>query len=295
MILRYPLALLLLLTMGAALACPRPRPRLPERDARPLTVASSRFSGSDTLIAQLIPAMESGLRASRELGKLPHVTAADLLALALVLEAPPESETWPWNARLEEGERLLGTTTVGPWAITLDQTRLVYGPEFGVDPKWPDEQVLEYIMDRPPVQVQMAADRLQRLYIDHGTRSAAALQLWRAQTVPPDPAEWRSVMAELTTPRDSFAWSMLLGTAKESRGLLFWLATSGDEAEIRRVVTAWRDAPAFEWNLGAPVPIRADRRTRIIILPSDLSQMRSHVAEFALAHRVVGEVNATAP
>ncbi|MBI1290539.1 hypothetical protein GC173_04760 [bacterium] len=237
---------------------------------------------------ELLSVIEKALASGRRVGKYSQVRPGDLLALALEHNGGSlPSDLWSvpgWDLGT-----LRGTTRFGPWGMSLEMARGVYGTEYGIDPRWTEDDVAQFIMQRPVVQAQMAAERLQRLYSDFGPRSPYALQGWSMSTFPPNRDEWRSSMEELKT-TSSFARRVLTGSTTSPKGILYWLAQEGKETDIRATLAAWQAPSIYVWEPGQPAPRRITERLAVPIRPSDLEVMRPYRQEYATLDRLVVEV-----
>jgi hypothetical protein len=166
---------------------------------------------------------------------------------------------WGRTTASETGD-MIGQTTVGPWQMTVWNIRDHYGPRYGVDSAWSNEEVNAWARERPEIQAKMITDYIQRSYELFGRRSPYAIQRyfwlkpfvegelgqaedWTRSPVarPPDGGTWEDLTPEMKRDTGFYAKQVLMGANYTRRGLLFWLVVTGDLDEARAVLRTWRD------------------------------------------------------
>jgi hypothetical protein len=233
--------------------------------------------------------VEKALASGRRVGKYGQVTSGDLIALALH-HGGGELPSDLWGVPGWDSENLRGTAQFGPWGMSLEMARTGLGAEYGIDARWTELEVAEFLMARPVVQAQLAAERLQRLYSSFGPRSPYALQSWMLPTFPPNGEAWREESAKLQSEPMPFARAILLGTPESPRGMLYWLAFEGHETALRETLLVWKSPSIYVWEYGQPAPRRTAERLTSVIKPSELDLLRPYRREFATVNRLVSEV-----
>jgi len=261
----------------------------------------SRLPWSDSArLQQSLPATEEGLAkavdlalaAGKRKGKFSKVDRSDLLALALVPAGGNISaECWVVDGFADGTMR--GDSRFGPWRMPLDMARRTLGAEYGINPSWSDDEVARFIMERPVVQASLAADRLQRLYLDFGPRSPLALQVWLTTAIPANPDNWRQEVARLDSDAVPFARRILLGDRSEPRGLLYWLAVDSKEQELKQTLVMWKAFTRFNWETGQRAPIRLNEKGSMPVRPAEIEILRPFRREHAMVNRLAAEAIAT--
>jgi hypothetical protein len=158
-----------------------------------------------------------------------------------------EHRRWNVTGAAETGD-MLGQATIGPWQLTLDNIRNTYGEPYGIQSHWDNKQLVTYFRNRPVLQARMIADYIQDSYETHGKRTPYALQryFWLDAFVNKQIglAEWDAPVVarppRKMTDTGFYAKQILLGHSHQPRGLLYWLLVTADEAEVRRILAAWK-------------------------------------------------------
>ena len=183
---------------------------------------------------------------------------AHSLQEGLYLFYRPEVLWGPTGA--DETADMIGQTTVGPWQMTVANIRKVYGPRYGVDPKWSDALVFAFCRAHPEVQAKMTIDMIEQGYEEFGQRSPYAIQRyfwldpfvkgeigqskdWQRSVVakPPKGGTWNDLTPAMKADTGFYGKQVLLGTDYTDSGMLFWLYVSGDVEGVRGALRTWRD------------------------------------------------------
>ncbi len=259
------LGAMLLFTVGMAHAAPNESAAPGEETTRDAAARIRAFIGTGMYgpgALEVLHVAEQALVEKHAAGEAPLVRLEDLWAHALqeglVLFDDPERR-WGRTTAAETGD-MIGQTTIGPWQITVANIRNIYGPPYGVDPAWTNEQIHAYIRDRPVVQAKMIADYIQLSYEQFGVRSPYAIQryFWlepyvrgeigqaddwtRSPVAKPGPGQtWQDLTPADKANTGFYARQVLLGTSYTRSGLLFWLVVTGNESAAREAIRTWRD------------------------------------------------------
>lgn len=235
-----------------------------------------------------------GLLEARREGRGSDVGLEDLWAHAIkegsILFADPNRRWGKTTA--EETRDMIGQTTIGPWQITVQNVRQKYGIPYGIDSRWTDAEVYVFCRDNPRVQARMIIDLVQENYDRHGVRDPYAIQAyfwfeafakreigqgdWQKSVLPVAPdGDWRKLTPELKADTGFYGKQLVCGTWTNPRGLLYWLAITGKDAEIAALGETWREARTIEWDRDANVPRRIDHRGEFALQPADLEHLRA--------------------
>lgn len=249
------------------------------------------------------------LRAGQAVGKWPLVGLEDLWVEAIQegggLFNRPERR-WGRTTAAETKD-MIGQTTIGPWQITVTNVKTKYGLPYGVQPEWSDAEVYAYCRDHPEVQVQMIADYMQEAYAKYGHRGPYGIQryfwlegyvrgwigqgAWDQSVLPEPPdGDWQKLTPQMKANTGFYAKQILVGWRGNSRGLLYWLWVTGDEAAIRAVLRVWRDQTVMTWNESSGDAVAAEERGRFEVYPADLRYLQKHPECYSALTRLVTEI-----
>ena len=253
------------------------------------------------------------LREGKATGKWAAVGLEDLWAEAIqegrgLFNDP--SRRWGKTSAAETKD-MLGQTTLGPWQITIDNVRNIYGRPYGVDPAWTEAEVYAYCRDDPTIQVKMIADYIQEAYTRYGRRSPYGIQRyfwlegyvrcwigqgpWDKSVLPEPPdGDWQRLTPELKAETGFYAKQILCGWRGNPRGLLYWLWVTGDTDGIVEVLRTWRDQPRMEWDEARRDAVLTAEPGAFAIAVDDLKYLapsaECQAAVACLVERVLGEV-----
>lgn len=210
------------------------------------------------------------LAAGRALRRWPDVGLEDLWAHAIKEGRslfPDPRRRWGRTGPLETRD-MIGQTTVGPWQMTLDNVRRVYGLPYGIAPDWSEARVFEFLRGEPAVQAGMICDYIQLSYSTLGRRSPHAIQryfwleayvrgeigrgAWDRSVLPVAPdGDWTRLTPAMKADTGFYAMQVVAGAESNPHGLLWWLWVSGDVEGIADLLRTWRDEPARTWDEAA--------------------------------------------
>ncbi len=195
----------------------------------------------------------------------------------------------------EETADMIGQTTIGPWQMTVWNVQDHFGPRYGVPEDASPAEVVEWAEERPDVQARMIADYIQNAYSIYGKRSPYAIQsyFWLEPFVkgeigqsdewwdspvarPPEGKTYEDLTPEMLADTGFYARQIVCGHPHQPRGLLFWLAVTGDIEAIDDLLETWYTEPHREWvekdmPLGATgKAVATDKRAGMEIEKEDL-------------------------
>lgn len=198
----------------------------------------------------------------------------------------------------EETHDMIGQTTIGPWQITVQNVKNIYGIPYGVKPEWSNNQVYAFCREHPEIQAKMIIDYIQLSYTMYGKRSVYAIQryFWLEPfvkgeigqgpwtnspvAIPPEGKTWKDLTPEMLRNTGLYAKQILLGTRYNHRGLLFWLWVTGDIEGIKEVLRTWRDQKKYVWQEGEEGKegraIPTDEPGNFAIKPEDIVYGEEH-------------------
>lgn len=248
----------------------------------------------------LTVARDALLRGKAE-GKWPDVGLEDLWAHAIkegrgLFNDPARrwGKTGP-----EETKDLIGQTTIGPWQITVQNVKNIYGPPYGISKDWSDAEVYTFCRDHPEVQASMICDYIQLSYTDYGRRGPYAIQRyfwlegfvrgWIGQgsweksvlATPPD-GDWRKLTPEMKADTGFYAKQLFCGHPHNTHGMLYWLWVTGDTEAILDALRRWRDEPKRVWDEAAEKAVATGETGGFAIQPEDLRFIEDAEARAAL-------------
>jgi len=257
----FSIALAVLAVASASAQTPTADPRLADLDRRyqALTalVTEERYGVGGP---EVLRTAYDALSAKHEAGEGLLVGLEDLWTHACqegqVLFRQPE-RLWG-KTGAEETADMIGQTTIGPWQLTVQNIRNVYGPPYGVDPAWDNARIYTFCREHPEVQAAMIIDYIQRSYEAFGRRGPYSIQryfwlepfvrgelgqgVWYESPVAKAPdGDWSKLTAEMKRNTGFYAKQIVLGARYTQRGLVYWLAASGDHEGAREVLRTWRD------------------------------------------------------
>jgi hypothetical protein len=227
------------------------------------------------------------LREKQERGEAQLVGLEDLWAHALKEGASlfnKPDKLWG-KTTAEETRDMLGQTTIGPWQMTIQNVREIYGPPYGVKKDWTNTQAYEYVRAHPEIQAKMIIDYIQLSYTDYGVRGPYAIQRyfwleayvkgeigqgdWQKSPVasPPD-GNWKNLTPAMMRDTGFYAKQLLLGSRYNQYGLLFWLYVTQDANAIRDTLRTWKHQKIYVWKGDKAVP--TDEPGKFAIPPSDV-------------------------
>lgn len=239
------------------------------------------------------------------------VTVEDLWAHALqeglILFNDPKSRWGPTTA--EETADMIGQTTVGPWQMTVQNIRHIYGPTYGVESDWSDEEIVSWARENPVAQGKMIADYIQKSYEQFGQRSPYAIQRyfwlepyvrgeigqamewWKSPVAKPaSGGTWEELTATEKRNTGFYAKQVLMGTSYTKSGLLFWLIVSGDEDAAKETVRVWRDQEKIALRDGEYVG--TGENGGFALSPDDVRYADAHDDIRERMKAIIDEVNA---
>lgn len=195
----------------------------------------------------------------------------------------------------EETADMIGQTTIGPWQITVWNVQDHFGPPYGVPEDGTPQEVVAWARERPHVQARMIADYIQNAYEIYGKRNPYAIQSyfwlepfvkgeigqspewWKSPVArPPEGKTWEDLTREMLQDTGFYAQQIICGHPTQPRGLLFWLAVTGDVEAIEHVLETWSNEPSREWvekdmPLGATgKAVKTDEPANMDIKPEDV-------------------------
>ncbi|MBN1513330.1 MAG: hypothetical protein JXB13_15040 [Phycisphaerae bacterium] len=249
------------------------------------------------------------LREGYAKGHWPAVGLEDLFAEAVQEGAGlfnDPDRRWGRTTAVETKD-MLGQTTIGPWQITIDNVRHIYGRPYGITPDWPEEKVYTYCRDHPDVQARMIADYIQEAYTKYGRRGPYGIQRyfwleayvrgrigqgrWDEPVLPTPPdGDWTKLTPEMKADTGFYAKQILLGWRGNPRGLLYWLCVTGDEDAIRAALRTWRDQRRMEWDETTGDAVLTNQPGGFAVRPEDLRHMERFPECHAMVTRLAREV-----
>jgi hypothetical protein len=206
-------------------------------------------------------------------GKWPLVSIEDLWAHAIKegrsLFNKPEKRWGRTTA--EETHDMIGQTTIGPWQITVENVKNIYGPPYGVQKEWTNNKVNDYCREHPEIQAMMISDYIQKSYEDYGVRSPYAIQryFWleayakgeigqgpwdNSPVAVPPSGNWKDITPEMKRNTGFYAKQILLGSKYNQHGLLYWLYVTKDTDAIKDVFRTWKTQVRHVWKEDRAVP-----------------------------------------
>lgn len=212
----------------------------------------------------------------------------------------------------EETKDLIGQTTIGPWQITINNVKNIYGKPYGIAEDWPDEKVYAFCRDHPDVQVKMIADYIHLSYSTFGRRTPYAIQRyfwldgyvrgwigrgeWDKSVLcePPD-GNWRNITPEMKANTGFYAKQLVCGWRSNSHGLLYWLWVTRDDAAMRDLLRAWRDQPRLAWDEAQQRIVPTVEPGGFAIKPEDFKYMASEPEAQAALSALAAEILAEQP
>lgn len=308
---RWCMALVVVALLAAGCAAPRAADRqtldLKTRHAR-LLAASEPFGDGGALVLEVA---REALAEGHASGKWPDVGIEDLWAHAIkegggLFNNP--ARRWGATTARETAD-IMGQTTIGVWQMTVTNVKNHYGPPYGVDPSWTDQQVVDFCRERPVVQAKMIADYIQRSSEEHGTRTPYAIQryfwlggyvrgaigqgAWDDSVLPRAPdGDWRNLTPEMKAATGFYAKQIVCGSRTNPHGLLYWLWVTGDEEGIRGVLRAWRDQTRLAYD-GDGRLVDTGQAGEFAIRVEDLKYLErfpeAHAGVARLVEEVLGE------
>jgi hypothetical protein len=209
--------------------------------------------------------------------------------------------------RAGETDESFGQSTVGPWQMTINNVRNIYGPAYGIQPEWTDWRIYAYFRDNPDMQAGMIADYIQEAYGKYGRRGPYGIQryfslkpfirgqiglaAWDKPVLPPARyGDWASLSPEMKADTGFYAKQVLLGTRSNPRGLLYWLWVTRDLDAIREALRTWRDQCRMIWDAASNKLLLTDAPGNFAIQPEDLKYLRAFPDCYAEINRLVSEV-----
>jgi hypothetical protein len=233
------------------------------------------------------------LREKRQDGEAGLVGLEDLWAHALKegrdLFNKPD-KLWG-KTTAEETRDMLGQTTIGPWQMTIQNVREIYGPPYGVRKEWTNAQAYGYVRAHPEIQAKMIIDYIQKSYEDYGLRGPYAIQRyfwleayvkgeigqgdWQKSpvAVPPE-GDWRKLTPEMKRDTGFYAKQILLGSKFNQYGLLFWLYVTKDTPAIEQTLWRWKQQQKCVWQNDRAVVTQEPGK--FVVPPEDVIYPESH-------------------
>jgi hypothetical protein len=273
-----------------------PTPDRVQSDLQAMLAQSTHFGEGGAIV--LTTAAEA-LTEAHAAGRNPDVELPDLWAHAIkegsILFKDP-SRRWG-KTSAEETADMIGQTTIGPWQITIGNVKNKHGLPYGITPTMTEAEVYAFCRDHPKVQVWMIADLIQENYDAFGVRGPYSIQRyfwleayvkgeigqgdWDKSVLPKAPGgDWRLLTPEMKADTGLYAKQLVCGTKTQPWGLLYWLAVTGRDQDIRDLLSAWDDQQRLRWDSESGAAVRTDEAISFRISTEDLK----YLAQFPEAH-----------